>query len=178
MLASELFILPFPTENYTLLRQMNFFTLMPVHPRPLYPPMNYWLVKSEPEEFSWDDHWSKPDRVAGWEGVRNHQAANHLRDMRKGDQAFFYHSGKRREIVGVLEVVRESYPDDTDDTGKGFVMVDFRAIEPLARPVSLKEIKAESKLADMVLVKQPRLSVQPVTAGQWKKVLQMAKQKP
>jgi len=139
--------------------------------------MNYWLVKSEPNTWSWNDQWTAPKRTTHWDGVRNHQAANFMRDMKKGDRAFFYHSGKERAIVGVVEITKEAYPDPSDDTGrtgKGFVMVNVKAIEPVDPPVTLAQIKDEPKLNDMVLVNNSRLSVQPVTAAQWKVVSKMA----
>ena len=134
--------------------------------------MNYWLIKSEPSTWSWDDHWKKPKRIEMWDGVRNHQAKNNLMAMKKGDRAFFYHSVNEKQIVGVVEVVKEHYPDPTDDTGK-WVVVDFKAIEAAKAPVTLDAVKADPKLADMVLVKNSRLSVQPVTAAQWKRVCKL-----
>jgi predicted RNA-binding protein with PUA-like domain len=133
--------------------------------------MAYWLVKSEPLAWSWDDHVNKG--VEPWDGVRNHQAAGNMRAMKKGDQAFFYHSVKGKEIVGIVEVVREAYPDPSDASGK-FVMVDFRALEPLPRPVTLKEIKAEAALQSIALIRQSRLSVMPVSAEEWDKILAMS----
>lgn len=133
--------------------------------------MAYWLIKSEPDTWSWDQHKAKG--VDAWTGVRNHQAKAHLKAMRKGDRAFFYHSGDGREIVGVSEVVGEAYPDPTDKA-EAFVCVDFKAVEPLKSPVTLAAIKSEKALADMVLVKNSRLSVQPVTAEEWKLVRKMA----
>lgn len=138
--------------------------------------MHYWLVKSEPSAWSWQDHWNKKGRVEPWNGVRNHQAANHLKAMTRGDLAFFYHSVKGKEIVGILEVVREAYPDPSDNTGRakgGFVMVDLKAIEPLPEPVTLETIKQDPLLKEMALVRQSRLSVMPVTAAQWKRVVQL-----
>lgn len=133
--------------------------------------MAYWLIKSEPGTWSWDAHVKKG--ADAWTGVRNHQAKAHLKAMKKGDRAFFYHSGEGKEIVGISEVVREAYPDGTDKTG-AFVCVDFKAVEAVSTPVSLVAIKAEKKLADMVLVKNSRLSVQPVSAEEWKLVCKMA----
>lgn len=127
--------------------------------------MKYWLVKSEPDVWSWEQHVKKGTQH--WDGVRNHQAANNLKTMKKGDLAFFYHSNTGKEIVGIVEVVKESYPDPSDETGK-FVMVDFKAVKPLKKPVTLAEIKHIRELADMALLKQSRLSVQPVTAAEWK----------
>lgn len=135
--------------------------------------MNHWLIKSEPNTWSWDDQWSAPKRTEPWDGVRNHQAKSNLAAMRKGDRAFFYHSVNEKQIVGIVEVVKEEYPDPTDDTGK-WVCVDFKAIEPVKQPVTLADIKADTKLADMVLVKNSRLSVQPVTKAEWKRVCKMA----
>ena len=137
--------------------------------------MQHWLVKSEPDTWSWDDHWSSPKRTAEWDGVRNHQAANNMRAMEKGDLAFFYHSGKSREIVGIVKVTKTFYPDHTDETGK-FGMVDFKAVEPLEHPVSLAKIKSEPKLGDMVLVRNSRLSVMPVGDEQWQIILDLASQ--
>lgn len=126
--------------------------------------MAYWLVKSEPGVWSWAQHVNKG--ADAWTGVRNHQAKAHLNAMKKGDRAFFYHSNEGKEIVGVSEVVKEAYPDASDKTGK-FVCVDLKAVAPLKRPVSLAEIKADPALAEMVLVNNSRLSVQPVTAKEW-----------
>lgn len=133
--------------------------------------MAYWLVKSEPGEWSWDDHVR--DDVAEWDGVRNHQAANNLRAMKIGDRAFFYHSVNEKRIVGVLEVVREFYPDPTDPSGR-FDMVDFKALFPVKRPVTLAEIKAEPALADLALVRHSRLSVMPVSDEHWRLLCEMA----
>ncbi len=133
--------------------------------------MKYWLVKSEPGEWSWDDHVRKG--VEPWTGVRNHQAAAHLRAMQCGDQAFFYHSVNEKQIVGVLEVVREAYADPTDTTGK-FVAVDLKTIKPVKRPVPLARIKADPTLADLALVRQSRLSVMPIPAAAWRKICKMA----
>jgi predicted RNA-binding protein with PUA-like domain len=130
----------------------------------------YWLVKSEPYKWSWDQHVKKG--VQYWDGVRNHQAANNMRAMKKGDQAFFYHSNEGKEVVGILEVVKESYPDPTDETGK-FVVVDFKAVKPLKTPVTLATIKETAALADMALLKQSRLSVSPVRAAEWKTICAM-----
>lgn len=129
--------------------------------------MAYWLVKSEPDTWSWDQHVKKGNDA--WTGVRNHQAKTHLKNMKKGDQVFFYHSGEGKEIVGVSEVAKEAYPDATDKTGV-FVCVDLKAVEPLKTPVTLAAIKADKKFADMVLVNNSRLSVQPVTADEWKAI--------
>lgn len=132
--------------------------------------MAYWLIKSEPGTWSWDEHVKKG--ADAWTGVRNHQAKAHLNAMKKGDRAFFYHSGEGKEVVGVSEVVREAYPDVTDKSG-AFVCVDFKAVQPFKTPVTLVAIKAEKKLTDMVLVKNSRLSVQPVNAAEWALVCKM-----
>jgi len=134
--------------------------------------MAYWLIKSEAETWSWDDQVKSGAKGEPWTGVRNHTAKRNLRQMKKGDRAFFYHSGEERRIAGIVEVMRESYPDPTDPTGK-FVAVDVKAVEPLRKPVTLADIKAEKKLKDMALVKFSRLSVQPVTPEEWKIVCRM-----
>lgn len=131
---------------------------------------NYWLVKSEPFKWSWDDHVKKG--VEHWDGVRNYQASNNMKAMKIGDQAFFYHSNEGLEIVGIVEVVKEYYPDHTDPKGR-FGMVDFKAIKPLKKPVTLKEIKATKSLANMALVKQMRLSVGSVTKDEWDIIMKM-----
>ena len=133
--------------------------------------MATWLVKSEPDAFSWADQVRKGTEP--WTGVRNAQAAIHLRAMRPGDRAFFYHSNIGKEIVGVVEVVREAYPDPTDETGRGWVCVDMRALAPLPRPVTLVAIKAEPALADLALVRQSRLSVMPVEPAHWAMLCRM-----
>jgi predicted RNA-binding protein with PUA-like domain len=132
--------------------------------------MAYWLVKSEPDTWSWDQHVKKGNDA--WTGVRNHQAKTHLKAMKKGDHVFFYHSGEGKEVVGVSEVVKEAYADTTAKED-GWVCVDLKSIEPLKTPVTLATIKADKKLADMVLVKNSRLSVQPVTADEWKAIRKM-----
>lgn len=134
--------------------------------------MAYWLVKSEPETWSWESHAKAA--ADAWTGVRNFQARSHLNAMKTGDEVLFYHSGEAKAVVGISKVAREAYVDPTDATGK-FVAVDLKAEHPLARPVTLSEIKATPALGDMVLVKNSRLSVQPVTAAEWAMVLKMAK---
>jgi predicted RNA-binding protein with PUA-like domain len=129
--------------------------------------MAYWLVKSEPETWSWDTHVKAGDDA--WTGVRNHQAKAHLKAMKAGDKVFYYHSGDQKAVVGISTVTGEAYPDPTDASG-AFVAVKLKADKPLKRPVSLAEIKANPALHDMVLVKNSRLSVQPVTAGEWKQI--------
>lgn len=133
--------------------------------------MAYWLIKSEPGTWSWDQH-AKAGADA-WTGVRNHQAKQHLMAMKPGDKAFFYHSGEDKAVVGITEVVKAAYPDPTDASGV-FVCVDFKAVAPLARPVTLAAIKAAPALKDMVLVKNARLSVQPVADAEWRAVGAMA----
>ncbi|TAN55481.1 MAG: EVE domain-containing protein [Rhodospirillales bacterium] len=132
--------------------------------------MNFWLLKSEPETWSWDDQQSKG--VEPWTGVRNHQATNHLKAMRQGDRAFFYHSGAERQIVGIVEVVREAYPDPTGETGR-WVCVDVKALCPLPHPVTLAAIKAEPRLAGIALVRQSRLSVMPIDVPSWNLLTKM-----
>jgi predicted RNA-binding protein with PUA-like domain len=129
--------------------------------------MAYWLVKSEPGTWSWDQH-VRAGRDA-WTGVKNHQAKLHLQAMKPGDGVLFYHSGDDKAVVGLSKVAGGAYPDPTDATGT-FVSVDLEAVEPLKRPVTLAEIKADKALADMVLVKNSRLSVQPVTPQEWARV--------
>ncbi len=139
--------------------------------------MRHWLLKSEPESWSWDDQVRKGAAGEAWTGVRNHRAKSHLKEMKVGDTAFFYHTGEEKRAVGIVEVIRESYPDPTDPTAK-FVVVDVKAVEPLPRPVTLAEVKAEPRLATMALALQPRLSVQPVTDDQWRIVCEMGGLRP
>lgn len=134
--------------------------------------MAYWLVKSEPSTWSWDQQVAKGAEGEAWTGVRNHTAKANMMKMKKGDRAFYYHSNEGKEIVGIVEIIREHYPDPTDKTGK-FVCVDIKADKPLKTPVTLETIKAEAKLAEMDLVKYSRLSVQSVTADAWKLVCKM-----
>lgn len=133
--------------------------------------MNTWLVKSEPGSWSFADHMAKG--VERWDGVRNHQAAANLKAMRIGDRAFFYHSVDEKRIVGIVEVVREAYPDPTDPSGR-FVCVDFKAVAPVPRPVTLAEIKADPRLSHLALLKQSRLSVVPIDAEAWAVLSAMA----
>ena len=134
------------------------------------PKANHWLVKSEPDAFSWQQQVE--NGVEPWTGVRNAQAANHLRAMAKGDRAFFYHSNVGKEIVGVVEVVRAAYPDPTDETGR-WVCVDVRAVGPMPKPVTLATIKSTPELANMELVKLSRLSVSKVSDAEWKLICRM-----
>jgi predicted RNA-binding protein with PUA-like domain len=138
--------------------------------------MAHWLLKSEPSTWSWDRQVEAGAKGTFWNGVRNHLAKKHLMAMKKGERGFFYHSNEERAIVGVVEIIREYYPDHTDETGK-FGMVDVKAVEPLKRPVTLAEIKAEPRLAQMALVNNSRLSVQPVTDAEWTAVMEMAEEK-
>ena len=139
--------------------------------------MAHWLLKTEPETFSWDDQVKRGRKGEPWSGVRNHQAKNNLMKMKKGERAFFYHSGETKEIVGVVEVIREHYPDPTAKSGErssaSWVVVDVTAIEPLKKPVTLADAKAEPRLKTMVLVNNTRLSVQPVTDAEWKVICKM-----
>jgi predicted RNA-binding protein with PUA-like domain len=131
--------------------------------------MSYWLVKSEPSSWSWDQQVAKGTKGEAWTGVRNFTARQNLVKMKKGDHAFFYHSNEGKEIVGIAEIIKEAYPDPTDASGK-FVCVDIKADKPLKTPVTLVAVKADKKLANMALIKLSRLSVQPVTAEEWKHV--------
>ena len=130
--------------------------------------MAYWLIKSEPNVFSWDDLVAKGKKGEMWDGVRNHTAKLNLMAMKKGDRAFFYHSNIGKEIVGVAEVKTEAYPDPTADEGAPWVVTEFTAVEPFKTPVTLADIKADEKLSEMALVKLSRLSVGPVTTAEWK----------
>lgn len=126
--------------------------------------MAFWLIKSEPDAFSWDEQVA--NGVEPWTGVRNHQAKKNLAAMKNGDRAFFYHSNVQRAIVGVVEVEREAYPDPTAETGQ-WVCVDVKAVGPMPQPVTLAEIKQSAELEDLALVRQSRLSVCPVSADHW-----------
>ena len=138
--------------------------------------MATWLVKAEPEhDWSWDEQVAKG--TEGWDGVRNYQARANLNAMKKGDRCFFYHSGKEKRVMGIVRVARVAYPDKSDASGK-FVMVDVKTDVAFKTPVTLAEIKAEPRLAEMTLVKNSRLSVQPVDAASWKFVCKMGGVKP
>jgi predicted RNA-binding protein with PUA-like domain len=128
----------------------------------------YWLMKSEPGTWSWAQQMKSGGKGEAWSGVRNHQAKLNLMKMKKGDRAFFYHSGADKAAVGIVEIVREHYPDPSAKPGEPWVVVDVKALEPLPKPVTLEVIKAEPKLKAMVLVNNTRLSVQPVTDAEWK----------
>lgn len=132
--------------------------------------MAYWLMKSEPGAWSWDDQLKAG--TAEWDGVRNYQAANNMKAMKVGDRAFFYHSGGDRQIVGIVEVAREYYPDPTDASGR-FGMVDVRALRPMAKPVTLADIKAEPRLQSLALIRQSRLSVVPIDPESWALICRM-----
>ena len=133
--------------------------------------MAYWLMKSEPGAYSWHD--LVRDGSTYWDGVRNYQAANNMKKMKKGEKAFLYHSVTEKQIVGVMEVTREYYPDHTDASGR-FGMVDVKPLAPVTRIVTLAQIKTESKLVDLALVRQSRLSVLPIAATHWRILCKMA----
>ena len=132
--------------------------------------MAYWLVKSEPDDWSWAQQVAKGREGAEWTGIRNFSAQNHLRAMKKGEQAFFYHTGKERAIVGIVKVIAEAHPDSTD---RAWQAVDVAAVKPLPTPVTLAQIKADTRLAGMALVRISRLSVQPVSDAEWRMICGM-----
>ena len=133
--------------------------------------INYWLLKSEPSTWSWEDQVKAG--IDMWDGVRNYQARNNLMSMKKKDLCFFYHSVSEKLIVGIVEVVKEHYPDPTDKTGR-FVVTDVKAKKRLKRPVSLEEIKSTSKLSNIALIKQSRLSVMPLKKNEWDLIIKMS----
>ena len=135
--------------------------------------MAYWLFKSEPGAWSWDDQVKEGKKGAEWDGVRNHQANNNMKAMKIGDRGFFYHSVNEKQIVGIVEIVKEHYPDHTDAKGV-FGMVDIKALMPVKTPVTLAEIKSHPDLSEMFLVRHSRLSVGPVAAKEWKIICKMA----
>lgn len=135
--------------------------------------MAYWLYKSEPFKWSWDHQVEAGAKGTFWNGVRNHSAKLNMIAMKKGDQGFFYHSNEGKEIVGIVEVIREAYPDPTAEPGEPWVVVDLKAVKAMPRPVTLAHVKAEPGLAKMSLVTSMRLSVQPVTAEEWKIVCEL-----
>jgi len=139
--------------------------------------MAYWLFKSEPNTWSWDDQVAKGEAGEEWDGVRNYQARNFMRAMKPGDLGFFYHSMKEKSVVGIVEVIAQAHPDSTTDDPR-WECVDIKAVRPFVEPVSLDEIKADPRLEEMVLVKNSRLSVQPVTAEEWETVCAMGQTKP
>jgi len=132
--------------------------------------MVYWLIKTEPHTWSWEDQVKK--EVTFWDGVRNYQASNNLKAMKLGDRCLFYHSGKERQIMGIVEVVKTYYPDPSDPLGR-FGMVDVKALKPFHRPVILKEIKGDPRLQHLALVRQSRLSVMPIDDTSWEILMQM-----
>ena len=135
--------------------------------------MNYWLFKSEPNTWSWDDQVSKGAAGEEWDGVRNYQARNFMRDMQVGDRGFFYHSLKEKSVVGIVEIIANTHPDSTTEDPR-WECVDIKAVKPLNRPVTLEQIKAQPELKNMMLVKNARLSVQPVKEGEWCIICAMA----
>jgi predicted RNA-binding protein with PUA-like domain len=135
--------------------------------------MAHWLYKSEPFKWSWDAQVKAGATGTFWDGVRNHAAKLNLIRMQKGDRGFFYHSNEGKEIVGIVEVIREAYPDPTAEAGEPWVVVEIKAVKPLKVPVTLEQVKAEPKLANMALLKLSRLSVQPVTDEEWAIVCKM-----
>ncbi|MEL6583735.1 MAG: EVE domain-containing protein [Pseudomonadota bacterium] len=135
--------------------------------------MRYWLFKSEPNTWSWDQQVAKGDAGEEWDGVRNYQARNNMREMALGDRGFFYHSLKEKSIVGIVEICREFHPDSTTDDPR-WECVDIKAVSPVKTPISLEQIKQTPGLEDMVLVKNSRLSVQPVSAAEWAIVCDLA----
>ncbi|MGB9042157.1 MAG: EVE domain-containing protein [Pseudolabrys sp.] len=132
--------------------------------------MTYWLLKTEPDEYSWDDQVKRGSKGDAWTGVRNFTARRHLKEMKKGDKFFFYHTGDEKQIVGIGEIIREVFADPTANKGEPWVAVQTGADKPLPKPVTLAAVKAEPKLKEMALVKYGRLSVQPVTDAEWKLV--------
>tara|TARA_B100001113_G_C20752290_1_gene467115 strand:+ start:134 stop:547 length:414 start_codon:yes stop_codon:yes gene_type:complete len=136
--------------------------------------MKYWLLKSEPDVWSIDQQKKAGDRGAAWDGVRNYQAANNLKSMQKGDLCFFYHSNIGKEIVGIVEVIKEFYPDKTDHSGR-FVAVSVKFSKKLKRPIKLEDIKKNKQLSHLSLIKQSRLSVMPIDSKSWKILSNMGK---
>lgn len=139
--------------------------------------MRYWLFKSEPSTWSWDQQVAKGDVGEEWDGVRNYQARNFMREMSVGDRGFFYHSQKEKSVVGIVEVCAAAHPDSTTDDDR-WDCVDIKALYPFQTPVSLDQIKADERLSDMVLVKSSRLSVQPVTGEEWRLICELGNTKP
>ncbi|WP_291728218.1 EVE domain-containing protein [Leisingera sp. F5] len=139
--------------------------------------MRYWLFKSEPSTWSWDDQVSKGDAGEEWDGVRNYQARNFMREMKIGDRGFFYHSQKEKSVVGIVEVCAEAHPDSTTEDDR-WECVDIKAVRPFSKPVSLDRIKSDPQLEDMVLVKNSRLSVQPVSEAEWSAICALGETDP
>ncbi|HEX4294623.1 MAG TPA: EVE domain-containing protein [Rhizomicrobium sp.] len=134
--------------------------------------MNHWLFKTEPETFSWEMQKKRGAKGEPWSGVRNFAAAKHMKAMKKGDLGFFYHTGDEKQIVGIVEVIAEYKPDPTDETGK-FGLVDVKAVQDVHKPMTLAQVNSDPKLKDMVLAREPRLSVQPVSEGEWKHICKL-----
>jgi predicted RNA-binding protein with PUA-like domain len=134
--------------------------------------MAHWLFKSEAETWSWEQQKAKGAKGEPWSGVRNYQAANNMKAMKKGERGFFYHSGDEKRIVGIVEIIGEFRPDPTDETGK-FGLVDVKAVADVPNPITLQQAKQDPKLAEMVLVKNSRLSVQPVGEAEWKHICKL-----
>jgi predicted RNA-binding protein with PUA-like domain len=139
--------------------------------------MSYWLFKSEPNTWGWDDQLAKGDVGEEWDGVRNYQARNFMREMKTGDLGFFYHSLKEKSVVGIVEVIAQAHPDSKTDDPR-WECVDIKAVRPFVKPVTLDQIKGDERLADMILVRNSRLSVQPVTEAEWQVVCAMGQTKP
>ena len=137
--------------------------------------MAYWLMKSEPGAWSWEDQVK--DGTAEWDGVRNHQASNNMKAMKKGDKAFFYHSVNEKRIVGIVTISKEYYPDPTDKLGR-FGMVDVKALRPFKKPVTLADVKGEPRLENLALVRQSRLSIMPISDDEWQLICAMGETKP
>ena len=133
--------------------------------------MNYWLVKSETSEYGWEDLLSKGEDI--WDGIRNYQARNYLKEMKSGDLVLFYHSGKNKEIVGVAKVSQEAFPDNKDGEDKGWVAIKIKSYQTLSNPVSLEHIKSDSMLSSLPLLKQSRLSTMPVEKSQFDHILKL-----
>ncbi len=134
---------------------------------------NYWLFKSEPTSWSWGQQLAAGAKGTFWSGVRNHLAKKNMMAMKKGDLGFFYHSNEGKDVVGIVEVIKEHYPDPTAEKGEPWVVVDLKAVRPMKNPVSLADVKANPKLAKMSLITSARLSVQPVTAEEWRIICKM-----
>ncbi|PJE27518.1 Predicted RNA-binding protein, contains PUA-like domain [Pseudooceanicola antarcticus] len=139
--------------------------------------MRYWLFKSEPATWGWDAQVAKGDAGEEWDGVRNYQARNFMREMALGDRGFFYHSVNEKQVVGIVEVIAEAHPDSKTDDPR-WECVDIKAVRPFTRPVTLDQIKADESLSEMVLVKNSRLSVQPVTEAEWRRVCALGETDP
>lgn len=132
--------------------------------------MAYWLMKSEPSVYGWSE--LVKEKKTAWSGVRNYEARNNMQAMKKGDQIFFYHSNEGKEIVGIMEVAREAYPDPEDETGK-FVLVDVKPLKALKTPVTLAALKADKRFAELALIRKGRISVVPVSAAHWQAIAKM-----